>query len=525
MERYKVQLIGVITAVLCSLLFYLHIHTPGYILQLDMVFGPESEIAGWNSFKKEGSIYGLLVGLGSGLFSPQIFQKILLSLYVFVLFYIPYVSLYAIYKQVERKYVYAYMVGALLFATNPFIYMRILSGQWNIVFGYALLPLVAVYTYRVAESKRGIVGLILLFCALLFMSPHIFVVSIVASTIFLIVKKKVWEVLQIWSIVSVLGAYVLYKGIMYIHAFSANTVSDFFSSPSISEALTFSGFWLEHMSWSEMFFVPTRDLSFVHGCVNALFIFGALMGGWYVRKKSYFTATFTTWSFALLCTTYGSYIFSYTPMLSHIFRDTSKWQVVVVVLSCFAYVHTYIQASTKGRLLLSVVPLYFTAVMVSGLYASVETYNYTENVRMVRGILEKEKDCKILVLPWHQYYTRYNQVRGGSMESVLTANPARHVYPCTVLQSLDGGMEEVKKNGVADKVYQRVDMFLKESAEYQMKEQAGFLQFLKENTFTHILFETSVLSEDVRRYDFLRGLQPVFQNTEDLRSGVVLYRL
>ncbi len=525
MDRYKVQLIGVITAVACSLLFYLHIRSSGYVLQLDMVFGPESEIAGWNSFKKEGSVYGLLIGLGSGLFTPQIFQKILLSAYVFMLFYIPYVSLYGIYRQVERKYVYAYMVGTLLFATNPFVYTRILSGQWNIVFGYALLPLVALYTHKVTESNRSIFGLVALLCALLFIAPHIFVVSIVSLTIFLVIQKRVWEVLQMWGIVSVLGSYVLYRGVTYMHVFSANTVSDFFRSPSVFEALTFSGFWLEHMSWSEMFLMPTRDLSFVHGCVSVLFVFGVVRGVWRVRKKSYFMATFCTGLIALLCTVYGSYVFGYTPILSHIFRDTSKWQVVVAVLSCFAYMHTYIHGSTKGRLLLSVVPLYFAMVTVAGVYTSLETYNYTENIYMVRGILEKEKSCKILVLPWHQYYTRYYKAQSGSVESVLTANPARHVYPCGVLQSLDGGMKEVKKNGVTDTVYERVDMFLRESAEYQMKEQDEFLQFLKESSFTHILYETPVLSEDMRRYDFLRGLQPVFQDTEDLRSGVVLYRL
>jgi hypothetical protein len=311
----------------------------------------------------------------------------------------------------------------------------------------------------------------------------------------------------------------LYKKVEFIHAFSTGSVSEFFQSLNWYEVLTFSGFWLEKMPWSDSFFIATRDLSLPTFLTMLLFLFGVGFVIYKLRKRYRVFSVFSVLIVACVCAVYGDVVFKHSVYLSHIFRDTTKWQVIPITILYFVFTYGLVHINTRMRLLYIYVPLYFLSTSIVGVYHAVHAYEYTNQVYEVSELLKQEKKCKMLVLPWHQYYSRvyisYDEIKNV----ILTANPARHIYPCTVISSIDGGMSEVRRNGVRDELQRKIDGYIKSG------DTALVIPMLKEYGVTHILFETSVLSEDPYKYNFLKGLTPEFQDTSDLDTGIVLYRL
>ena len=90
---------------------------------------------------------------------------------------------YLMYRNAPTRNRWAALFAGTLYAVNPFVYTRLLMGQWGFVFGYALLPVLAasaLETFRAPDRSRvATTALWLALTAIL--SVHIAIIAIVAT--------------------------------------------------------------------------------------------------------------------------------------------------------------------------------------------------------------------------------------------------------------------------------------------------------------------------------------------------------
>lgn len=112
----------------------------GYVLTLDMVFGPN--IAVPSSSTASYVFYGVLKGL-SFIIPVNILQTIML----FLIFAVGGIGMHRFVtslrpEQTDNWTVATYFAG-VLFVVNPFVYSRFMAGQFAVLLGYTLLPFIA----------------------------------------------------------------------------------------------------------------------------------------------------------------------------------------------------------------------------------------------------------------------------------------------------------------------------------------------------------------------------------------------
>jgi len=128
--------------VLLSLGVFYPVLGRGYVLSLDMVFGPHVGYVGYLVHTKGPLYYGRLPFLAlldaASLGVPQwVLQKLLLVALLVV-------AGLAAYRASSRLSTPARLFAGTLYAVNPFVYVRLLAGHWYFLFGYAVLPLAVV---------------------------------------------------------------------------------------------------------------------------------------------------------------------------------------------------------------------------------------------------------------------------------------------------------------------------------------------------------------------------------------------
>lgn len=106
----------------------------GYILTFDMVWGPHL-----SQISTETNFFALftLVNAVSIVIPSSIIQLIVLTIMISAAG----MGLHHLVKTINNKQPYfIYLVSGLLYIFNPFFYARLISGQWLVLAGYALLP-------------------------------------------------------------------------------------------------------------------------------------------------------------------------------------------------------------------------------------------------------------------------------------------------------------------------------------------------------------------------------------------------
>ncbi|WP_416840240.1 hypothetical protein [Haloferax sp. DFSO52] len=125
-----------------SLLVFFPLLEPGYVLTLDMIFGPNTDYIMFGLHTKGPLYYGrlpFLLGLdGLALFLDDwIIQKL-------VLVSLPVICGVAMYTASATRTRTAALFAGTLYAINPFVYVRLLAGHWYFLLGYAFVPLAVV---------------------------------------------------------------------------------------------------------------------------------------------------------------------------------------------------------------------------------------------------------------------------------------------------------------------------------------------------------------------------------------------
>jgi len=153
---------------------------PGYLFTLDMVW-TDKPLWSWSTdgFNNAAPIRILLSILGI-LMPAWVVQKLMLIVFFFGLFYIPYRFLPFLTTHTSKLF------AGFLYALNPFVYTRLLAGQWGVLLGYMCLPILIYSLVRLYEKRDHRSGL--LFGGALsvvgIMSIHFLYLSIIMSLFF-----------------------------------------------------------------------------------------------------------------------------------------------------------------------------------------------------------------------------------------------------------------------------------------------------------------------------------------------------
>jgi len=152
----------------------------GYVLSLDMVFGPSQkpDLYGLGGPVLGGGIWlSSLIQLCSSVVPTWVTQK----LFLLLIFFLSGVSAYSLVE--TRSEVPRYLAG-ILYMINPFIYVRFLAGHWVLLLAYAVTPFAIKYFLKFLDdpSRQNILKTLI---PLVFVSVsgHVLVLNLLAFLI------------------------------------------------------------------------------------------------------------------------------------------------------------------------------------------------------------------------------------------------------------------------------------------------------------------------------------------------------
>ncbi|WP_277554144.1 hypothetical protein [Halobaculum limi] len=168
----------------------------GFLPALDMVFAPDASHLQFALDAKGPLYYGrlpfvALVDAVSAVVPAWVVQRVILVGIVAGAGYVGYAAAGALLGKTSdgtAPFV-ARLFAGLLFAVNPFLYVRLLAGQWFFALGYAVLPLavVAFHAYVAGEESRPTRALAWVTLVAVF-DPHAAVLAAVGGAVLFVVE-------------------------------------------------------------------------------------------------------------------------------------------------------------------------------------------------------------------------------------------------------------------------------------------------------------------------------------------------
>lgn len=520
----------------------------GYVLTLDMVFGPNVLLPAAGSLLSGVPlkyVQMFLVYVVGGVVT----QKIFLGLIFFLLFYLPLLYFKTIF-QLERTYGAEY-VAAVLFAINPFVYERFLAGQWLVIFGYALLVPVFAYTLAVCREVdyRQVWKLAAALLVLGAVSSHNFMIAVimlgvvagyysaVGSERAALVKRVliVGVVLvcgsSYWLVPAVVGTASPLPTFTTEHQEVFRTAGDE-RVGVLGNVITLHGFWGEREPWSDRFILPKEQgVSFWVAFSAVLLLVGV---GVYtaLASRQLRIQVVCMLMVLLLAVIFSSgvgegFLRPFNSLLfEHIsfwkgFRDSQKWSGVVALLyALFAGLGAYAVLTTawgrryalEARVVLMCIPLMVTPMMLLGFVGQLHTTYYPESWEKVNGVLATTRDCKAMFLPWQQYYSlSFNY-------DILTANVSPSYFDCEIVHGKNMGLGSIESQGGHGEEYEVIEKAVTDNE----ANAEDVVQLLREKGVRYIIFTDDVVAEDQYKYPFLGSSKLTLLLVD---KGIYLYRI
>jgi hypothetical protein len=497
---------------------------PGYILSLDMVFTPHTA---WPTELSTTYPLDVLLWLLSQLLPGDVIQKIVL----FAILLLSGVGMHLFVREITshnsnaRIYDFAAYFAGLFYMINPFIYARLMAGQWLVLLGYALLPFLVRALLRLLyrPSLRTGIWVVVWTFATMTVSVHFSGVVLVLYALFLIVaaveywKKRrelwqyVWRLLVAGLVALALSSYwiipaMLGSGVGEIAARADETQFSAFATHGgplgqVGEVLRLQGFWAEPR---ELFVLPQNVmplwgvlmlLVWIFVVVGAVKLWGAnrpfaiLMIGCVVVGTVLATSPLVQWLSQIL------------PLLGG-YREPHKFTVLVVlgfsVLAAFgALAFVRRRKRRKGWAVACLgLPLLITPIMLWGAGGQLRPVDYpgewyTLNEELKSNVVEGKK---VLFLPWHMY-APYSFSAGR-----IIANPAEKFFEVPVIVSDDPEFANVAPN-VHDPVRRQLANLVQNPHNVSRQ--------LQDIGISHVVLAKE---QDWQEYDFLQELPVLYEN-------------
>ncbi len=503
---------------------------PGYVLSLDLVFGPYV-----NFFIDNGVLVNTLPIKYIFVFITTICggwvtEKILLIAIVFLLFYLPLHFFKKIFNLIETGG--AEYVVAVAYAINPFVYERLLAGQWAVVFGYALLVPVISYLFdfcRAWSVKNG-VKLAVMITVLGVISLHYFVMCSIVIALACIVnffakKERIKFLLAALAVgcgIIVLSLYwtvpALHNPYNQVGQFSADQWQVFKTVGSgsfgtLKNVLTLHGFWEENQHWASRF-VMVQNKGWAHTISLSLGIILVLLGMYAgindrrMRKRLLFLLGIAALAAIFSCgvgegifSTFNMWIFQHVSFWKG-FRDSQKWSGFVALAYAFLlglgtiFVQSRLRTSEYKRIAVMVcmaVPLFFTPMILFGFSGELAPVMYPADWTSVNTIIKTDQSCRALFLPWHQYYSlAFNN-------DLLTGNVSRDFFDCDVVEGKNMEIGDIETQGGNGEEYYAIESIVTSNT----IDPDAAVQLLLQHNIRYVIYTPDVAGEDEFKYPFL----------------------
>ena len=500
---------------------------PGYLLTLDMVWG---DTINWvwsgDNFNNTTPVYLLLSGLNIMLPS-WVVQKILLGSIFFLLLYLPYRLLPYLTSNLSRLF------AGLLFTLNPFVYSRLLAGQWEVLLGYACLPVIFYALTRLTQKRDARSGLMLGGSLIVVgaCSIHFLYVSLLISMLWIgcHVAKSLFngDHSPAWTLIksSLMGilfflctsTYWIIPALLRDTPIENRFDSSHFEEFAVSENHLISaplnlavlgGFWAEGDEWRYYFIWPQSQIIF---WVAAFFILCLVIFGFrtlLVKKETRFVAIFLlvlgVLSYILALGAWGGAFSSFNVWMYENFpgwsglRDSHKIAgVLALVYVLFASVgfDKLVTKSKEGSTVtLTLIPLIFVLPFIFGMYelfgfrGQLVPTDYPTSWYETKAILDSSPTTeKMLVLPWQGYFSL------PFANQLVVANPTEVFFGRD--QTLFGrsvGLENIYDQEV-DPTYRAWDTFMHEA---QFLPTETIVDTLRQYNITYLFIIVNPMAED-----------------------------
>ncbi len=525
---------------------------PGYVLTLDMVFTHNTQFDdvfyGWSE-DQNGMVIDILnktprlpyyfaVYLLSFIFPIWVIQKLILFLIIFL-------SGVSAYQLCPAKRVHGKYFAGLLYMLNPFIYVRFLAGQPQLLLAYAITPFAvkAVIDVLDAATKKNIIKAALFISLVGVFKLHILLLVLLLFIIFLVVraiqtrqdKASVLNLSRVTTLVAMVfvglnlywlipaftvEAALAHIGTLDITVFAPRPVSNLNIAFAI---MSMYGFWRGGYTYVADL-LPFWYLIFiflfylvVHGAVTTfrdvrlgpttkafvVAILVAAIGG--IGAASTITAPVFNWLFEHFLIFRG-------------FRDSQKF-VALLVLS-YAYlgglgVDDFAEYLRDKRIKRALAVLLVISALISPPLYSCTMFGFHDQLIPMdypRGWYEANEylttdsdDFNVLVFPWHMYI-------GYTWSERRITNPAAGFFDKPVIQG-----DNIEVGGIYSQSTHPVSKYIE-----FLLEQKGYRNFGELITPLNVKYVLLTKEVDYKKYDFLyeqEDLEIVLEN-----DNLILFR-
>lgn len=526
----------------------------GYILTMDMVWGPHINLHATIGSLVNSMPMGYFFGFLTFVLNGWIAQKIYLIIIFFLLFYLPLHFFKKIFK-LENTGGGEY-IASLVFAINPFVYERFLAGHWALILGYALLvPTIAYLVDYCREwNNKNLFKLFAIIVILGVVSIHILMIALIIVFISILCNLIYQKGNLVFFKQSILlGVFVLIASSYWIvpAIFGTATPLATFSPEhwevfktagsgylgTLTNVLSLHGFWAEHEPWIERFVLPkSGGWVFITALISFFLLITTGIYAGLKEKQSRRIAFF------MICLMFFAVIFSCGVgegifrnfniwMFEHIyfwkgFRDSEKWSAVVALLySLFAglgarTILLYFQNIKYKRVafyVLVAVPIFYTPMMLFGVVGQLKTVEYPKSWQVVNDVLKEDKNCRMLFLPWHQYY--YLKFNDG----ILTANLSQNYFDCDVVFGLNMELGSINSQGGNGEEYDEIEKVVEDN----VANPDATIEFLRQKGIKYIVFTDDLINDDIFSYPFLgsKNIQEVIHTTIIDKNSIIVYSI
>lgn len=417
-------------------------------------------------------VYGgsLPLHLFSFFISSELFQKI----YLLVILFLSGLSVYYI---IPLNSKFARFFAGFLYTINPYTYIRILSGQWFILFSYSILPL-ALKAFIDLLEKKGRKEIIKFVFILTFVgfNTHMLVVTLTTISIIFIFWFRQNRNVEAIKIVTFVGILFILLGAYWIIPFSTskNTLlnnigeGDLIAfAPRIESFSSFftlasmHGFWRDGYVYAKDF-LPFWQALFVF--ILFLSVYGFIS---YYRdeKIRIYVKSFAVVGIVGLILAAGiqspvseifRWLFDHMPLIKGM-RDSHRFIALLVL--AYAYLGALgvgnISEGIKSKegkkryISIALVALALSTPFIYsftffGFAGQIKATDYPTDWYEVNEFLNNDsQDFKVLFLPWHMYMD-FHWVPNRDKRIV---NPAEHFFDKEIISG---------KNIEIDKIYRQV---------------------------------------------------------------------
>lgn len=509
---------------------------PGYILSLDMIFTPTMGVLtnpdGFLNFLPVSHILHWL----SQIIPSWIVQK---ATFVFLFSILGYLA-YKFLPVGEDKNVRLF--SALLYLSNPFVYVRFLAGHWTYLMAYSFLPLFLHHLFALQKTndRRSCFK----FCGALFLigvfSVHLFILAVLASFIWIFYllirffrRKEFIKVRTLAKNICLAGFVLLLAssywmvpaffrpapleqrfGYEHWQAFSAGGYKNI--NPLLNVA-SLNGFWGERNAWAK-YFLWLQDYTVfwvAYMMILVLVLLGVCHGIKNLKTKPQAIfmvgAGLTALIFAVGV---GDTIFKQLNLwlYEHVyfwsgFRDSHKFSAVLALSYAFfagfglewALAHLPNKKPMFYNFITSfilLIPIFFGLLMWGGFHGQLQPVWYPTSWFAARDIINQDPSAaRILVLPWHGYLSlNFNN-------NLITSNPAKRFFGERAVVSQNVELGDVY-NQEKNQSYADLDDLIKNEA---TRSEDEVLDFFLQRKIKYIIHFQDLKTVDSLHYEFLNS--------------------